>query len=148
MKNSILLKILTPEKIVYEDTIYKIVVPTESGEIGILQDHSPLVSIIKAGELRIQKDPQSEEIPMSISGGILEVRPSSIINKIDSEVIILASRSEFATEIDIARAEEAYNRAKKAMEEADNLADIDFAKLQAIMDKELNRINVGKKYRK
>lgn len=148
MKNSILLKILTPEKTIYQDSVNKIVIPTESGEIGILPNHSPLVSIIKPGEIRIEKDSQTEAIPLSISGGIVEIRPSSIQNNINSEVIILAGMSEFANEIDIAKAEEAYNRAQKAMEEADNLSDIDFAKLQSTINKELNRINIAKKYRK
>lgn len=148
MKNSIALKILTPEKVIYEDEVNKIVVPTEAGEIGILPNHSPLVSIVIPGELRIEKDGQSEPIPMSISGGIVEIRPSSLLNNINSEVIILASRSEFATEIDIEKAEEAYARAKRAMEETENLGDVDFAKFQAIMDRELSIIKIGKKYRK
>lgn len=148
MKNLISLKILTPEKIVYEDMVSKIDVPTEDGEIGILPNHAPLVSIIKSGEIRISKENQNEIIPLSINSGIIVVKPSSIAQKIDTEIIILASRSELATEIDIKRAEEAYERAKKAMEEPDKLSDIDFAKFQALIDKELNRIKVGKKYRK
>lgn len=149
MKNSILLKILTPEKVIYEDdSVIKIVVPTESGEIGILPNHSPLVSIVKTGEVRIEKDGQSEPILLSVNSGVIEVRPSSVLNKINSEVIILVGNSEFANEIDIARAEESYNRAKKAMLEIDNVSNVDFAKLQSIIDRELNRINIGKKYRK
>jgi len=148
MKNSISLKILTPEKIIYQDDISKLVVPTEVGEIGILPNHSPLVSIVKPGEIRIEKEGQNEPIPLSISGGIIEIRPSSVAYKTNSEIIILASRSEFASEIDIERAESAYKRAQKAMEEAHNLPDIDFAKFQAIIDKELNRIKIGKKYRR
>jgi F-type H+-transporting ATPase subunit epsilon len=141
------LKILTAEKVVYEDTVQKIVLPTESGEIGILPDHTPLVSIIKTGEIKIEKESKNV-IPLSIFSGILEVRPSSTNPKKDTEVIILASRSELATEIDIKRAEEAYERAQKAMEEADNLSDLDFAKFQALIDKELNRIKIAKKYRR
>jgi F-type H+-transporting ATPase subunit epsilon len=148
MKNLISLKILTPEKIVYEDMVSKIDVPTEDGEIGILPNHAPLVSIIKSGEIRISKENQNEIIPLSINSGIIVVKPSSIAQKIDTEIIILASRSELATEIDIKRAEEAYERAKKAMEEPDKLSNIDFAKFQALIDKELNRIKVGKKYKK
>lgn len=147
MTNLISLKILTPEKVVYQDDVKKIVVPTESGEIGVLPDHSPLVSIIKTGEIKIEKE-SNNVIPFSISSGIIEVRPSSSSDKKNSEVIILASRSELATEIDIERAEEAYKRAKKAMEETDNLSDVDFAKFQAILDKELNRVKVARKYRK
>jgi F-type H+-transporting ATPase subunit epsilon len=88
MKNLISLKILTPEKIVYEDMVSKIDVPTEDGEIGILPNHAPLVSIIKSGEIRISKENQNEIIPLSINSGIIVVKPSSIAQKIDTEIII------------------------------------------------------------
>lgn len=148
MKHVISLKILTPEKVVYQDDVFEVVIPTESGEVGILPDHAPLVSIIKTGEIRIKKEQGGDIVPLSIASGILEVRPSSKEKDKNSEVIILASKSEVASDIDIKRSEEAYNRAKKAMEESENLSDIDFAKLQALIDRELNRINVAKKWRR
>lgn len=147
MSNLLSLKILTAEKTVYQDDVLKVILPTESGEIGIMPDHQPLVSIIKSGEIRIEKEDQSI-IPLSISAGIVEIRPSSHQLNKKTEVIILASRSELASEIDINRAEEAYARAKKAMEDTENLSDVDFARFQALIDKELNRIKIGKKYRK
>ena len=147
MSKPISLKILTPEKIIYQDEVLKVNIPTESGEIGILPDHAPLVSIIKPGEIRIEKK-SNEIVSLSVDTGILEVRPSSHQNNINSEIIILASTSELASDIDIKRAEEAYERAKKAMEESDNLSDVDFARFQAMVDKELNRIKIGKKYKK
>jgi len=148
MKNLISLKILTSERTVYEDEVSKLILLTESGQIGILPNHCPLISIIKTGEIKIQKKNQKEIIPFSISEGILEVRADSDKENKNTEVIILASRSELATELDIERAEESYKRAKKAMEDKDNLSDVDFAKFQGIMEKELNRIKVGKKYKK
>lgn len=143
--NSISLKILTTEKIVYQDEVLKVVLTTESGEIGIMPNHQPLVTIIKAGEIKIENI-NHEIIPFSINTGILEVRPSSQQFKKNTEIIVLASRSELATEINIKKAEEAYARAKKAMEEADNMSEIDFARFQSLIDKELNRIKIGKKY--
>lgn len=147
MNNLISLKILTPEKTIYEDEVLKVSVNTESGEIGILPDHMPLVSLIKAGEIRIEKDKNLPVIPFSIDTGVLEVRPSNKDKNQKSEVIILASRSEIANEIDIKRAEDAYERAKIAMEETENISDIDFARFQAMMEKEFNRIKVAKKYK-
>jgi F-type H+-transporting ATPase subunit epsilon len=140
-------KILTAEKTIYQDQVSKVVVPTEAGEIGILPDHAPIVSIISAGEIKISKD-HEKIIPLSVDTGILEVRPSSKEKNEKTEVIVLASRSELANEIDIQRAEEAYKRAQKAMEEAENLSDVDFARFQAMIDKELNRIKIARKYRK
>ena len=148
MKNLISLKILTPEKFIYQDDVLEVSLPTESGEVSILPDHAPLVSIIKTGEIRIRKEENSDVVPLSIASGVLEVRPSSKIDNKKTEIIILASNSEFASDIDIERSQQAYDRAQKAMEEKENLSDIDFAKLQAVIDKELNRINVSKKWRR
>lgn len=149
MQNLISLKILSPEKIVYEDEVCEVVLPTQAGEIGVLPDHSPLVSIIKTGEVRIRKNPgASDVVSLSISGGTLEVRPSKKSEGKKSEVIILSSGSELASDIDIARAEEAYERAKRAMEDKENLSDVDFAKFQAIMERELNRVKIAKKWKR
>jgi len=144
---TISLKILTAEKIVYQDEVLKVVLPTKAGEIGILPDHAPLVSIISPGEIKLTKK-ENEFISLSIDGGILEVKASIKEDNLNSEVIILASSSELATEIDISRAEAAYNRAKKAMEEGDKLSSVDFARFEALINKELNRIKIGKKYKK
>lgn len=148
MSKIIKLKILTPEKIVYQDEVLEITLPTESGEITILPHHAPLVSIVKTGEIRIKKQDNSEVIPFAISTGVVEIRTSNESEKTDTEVIILASQTESSSDIDIDRAQEAYKRAEKAMQESENLLDVDYAKLQAVLEKELNRINIAKKWRK
>ncbi|KKQ40590.1 MAG: ATP synthase epsilon chain [Candidatus Magasanikbacteria bacterium GW2011_GWA2_37_8] len=131
-------KIATPEKVVYENEIEQVSVPTMDGEITILPNHIPLVSVLKAGELRI-KDKNGEQI-MAVSGGFLEMRGNN-------ELIILADNAERAEHIDIDRAEEARKRAETEMEKAKAGEDADFARLQAMIDRELNRIKIGKKYK-
>ena len=133
------LKIATPERIVYEDKIHQISIPTMNGEITILKNHIPLVSVLKAGELRI-KDKDGKHI-FALAGGFLEVRD-------DNEIIILADNVERTEEIDLARAEKARKRAEKEMKEAENRQDVDYARLQAVIDREMNRVKVGKKYKK
>lgn len=131
-------KIATPEKVIYEDEVYQISIPTTSGEITVLPDHIPLISVIKAGELKI-KDRDGEHV-MAVSGGFVEIKKAN-------ELIILADHAERAEDIDIERAEEARQRATKEMEEAKNREDVDFARLQAIIDTEMNKLRVGKKYK-
>ena len=144
--NKINLKIVTPEKLVYENIVDEIYASTHSGVIGILPEHFPLVTALKPGEIRVKE--KGTEVPMAVSGGILEVRPmQKSEDGFVTEVIILADRLEFSHEIDIKRAKEAYERAKKAMEEKENMADIDFARVQSNIEKELNRIKVATKYR-
>lgn len=132
-------KIATPESVVYEDEINQISIPTTTGEITVLPGHIPLVSILQAGELKIN-DKEGDHT-FAVAGGFVEVRGPK-------EVIILANNVERAEEIDIERAQEARKRAEKEIEEAKNRQDVDFARLQAVIDREMNRIRVGKKYRK
>lgn len=133
------LKIVTPEKSIYENEIFQVTIPTMDGEITVLPNHIPLVSVLKAGELRF-KDKDGEH-QMAVSGGFLEVRGKN-------EIIILADHAERAGDIDMTRAEEAKKRAEEQMKNIKNVQDVDFAKLQAVMDRELNRLRVAKKYRK
>jgi F-type H+-transporting ATPase subunit epsilon len=132
-------KIVTPEKTIYENEILQVSIPTLQGEITVMPNHIPLVSVLQAGELKI-KDKDGDHI-MAVSGGFLEV-------KANNELIILADNAERADDIDLDRAEQARQRAEEQMAKAKGEENVDFAKLQAIMDREMNRIRVGKKYRK
>ena len=131
-------KIATPERVVYEDEVLQASIPTTSGEITVLPGHIPLVSVLQAGEIRI-KDKEGDHV-FALAGGFLEVRGND-------ELIILADNAERAGDIDLERAEEARKRALKEIEEAKGRQDFDFAKLQAVIDREINRVRVGKKYK-
>lgn len=133
------LKIATPEKVIYENEILQVSIPTMDGEITVLPNHVPLVSVLKAGEMKIV-DKAGEQV-LAVSGGFLEVRGQN-------EIVILADNAERATEIDIDRAEQARLRAEEMMKQTKAGEDVDFAKLQAMIDREMNRIRVGKKYKK
>lgn len=145
MTHVIKLKILTPDKIALQEEVAEVVVPTEAGEITILPNHSPLVSIIRAGEVKFRKVNETTLTPVVVASGIIEVRPADEKNKIPTEVIVLVSRSEKITDLDLYRAEEALSRAQTAMEE--KAGDENFEQYQELIDKELNRIKVYKKYR-
>lgn len=132
-------KIVTPEGIIYEDKVEKVTVPTTTGEITILPHHIPLVSILKAGELIAYKS--NNPVPMSVAGGVIEVQP-------ENKVYILADSAERAEHIDILRAEAARRRAEELMKQKEHQADVDFAKLQAVIDREMARIKVAKKYKR
>ncbi len=131
-------KIATPERVVYEDEVSQASIPTAMGEITVLPGHIPLVSVLRAGEVRI-KDKEGEHV-FALAGGFLEIRGNN-------ELIILADNAERAGDIDLDRAEEARKRALKELEEAKDKQDVDYAKLQAVIDREMNRVRVGKKYK-
>ncbi len=131
-------KIVTPYGVTYDDTIEKVTIPTQAGEITVLENHTPLVSILAAGELIIYKEGYSTGI--AISGGFFEIRPNS-------EVYIMADTAEHGTEIDIERAEAAQKRAEELLRQVQSAEDVDYARLQAAIEKELVRISVGRKYK-
>ena len=139
MNATLKFKIVTPERVIYEDEIMQVSIPTTEGEITVLANHIPLVCVLKNGEISIVDKEGTH--PIAISGGFLEVKD-------DNQVIILADNAERAEEIDLERAEKARMRAQEQIEKADKEADIDFAKLQSVIDREMNRLKVGKKYKK
>lgn len=131
-------EIATPEKVVLKEDILQVSVPTVEGEITILPQHLPLVSLLKPGVLEVKKVDGSIEI-ISVSGGFIEV----LLDKI----IILADTAERAQEIDMDRAEEARLRAEESIKNSRNIDSVDFANLTAIMEKELARTRSAKKWR-
>jgi|SRR3989344_1321822 len=138
-KEKIDFKIVTLEKVTYSDEIDQLTIPTEAGEITVMARHAPLVSIIKPGEIRIKKDGQT--VLMAVSTGFLEIRKNS-------HVYILADSADRAEEIDIESAKAARARAEEMLKEKQNRTDVDFAKLQAIINRETAKLKVADKYRR
>ena len=130
--------IVTPEGVIYKDDVLKVTVPTEAGEVTILENHAPMVSILKAGELHIYKDDQI--ISMAVSTGFIEIRPTG-------ELYIIADTAERATDIDIERAETAKKRAEELLKQQQDINDIDFARIQASLERAITRIGVGNTYK-
>jgi len=139
MNQKLKFKIITPEREVNSLEVDQVTLMTTSGEITILPGHIPLVSILQPGELRYKKDGAEESL--AVSGGFVEV-------KNDNSVYVLADTAEIAHEIDIKRAQEAMLRAEKTMAEARNREDVDYTALQTDLQRAINRLKIGKKYKK
>ena len=135
-ENKIKFKIVTPERTVFEDQIDQVTLPTQDGEITVLPNHIPLISVLTPGELVAKKD--GEEIAMAVSGGMVEVRKN--------ELTILADTAERAEEIDVKRAEEARGRAEKLKDEKIRVDETEYATAAAILEKNLARIKVARKH--
>lgn len=135
---SLTLKIVTPDGVTYDSAADSVSLPTVTGEITVLPHHIPLVTVLKAGELRIKN--LSQELALSVSSGVVEIRPGSV-------VYVLAETAERAEHIDLDRAEAARVRAAELMASQERLDDEDFARLTASLEKELARLRVGRKYR-
>lgn len=134
---SIRLDIVTAEREVYAGDVDVVIAPGVEGQLGILPHHAPLMTTLQAGELRVRKG--GEEVSMAISGGFIEVRPD--------KVVVLADTAERAEEIDVARAEEAKQRARERLSEK-QVAGADEARVEASLRRALIRLKVAEKRRK
>jgi len=132
-------EIVTPERVVLSQEILQITVPTTSGEITVLPDHIPLVSVLKAGVIEIKRADNISEI-ISVSGGFIEVTKD--------KVVILADTAERAEELDEDRIKEAQQRAEKLKDEARNVDEVQFTAIAAKLEKELARLRAISRWRK
>ena len=133
------LKVVTPDKVVVDEIIDSVSIPTTSGVITVLSKHIPLVSTIKAGELLVHKG--GTGISYAVFKGLANVRPH---RKGITEVVILLDRAEHVEELDHARAEEALARARAMKDEKED--DVDFGMFEGLIEKELNRVKIARKH--
>jgi len=126
------LDIVTAEQMVYSGEVDMVIAPGVEGQLGILPHHTPLMTTLQAGELRVKKG--EEEVSLAISGGFLEVRPD--------RVVILADAAERAEEIDVARAEVAKRRAQERLVERQPPG-LDEARAEAALRRSLARLKVA-----
>ncbi len=133
--------IVTPDGRTYEEQVTKITVPTVMGEITIYPKHVQLFSMLKPGVL-VAHEEGKEPNYIAVSGGMIVVHPGGF------NVQVLAETAERAEHIDLARAQAAKKRAEELLEQYKNIEDVDFARVQAQIEKELARIKVGNRYRK
>lgn len=89
---------------VLEDDVDMVIAPGADGILGILPRHAPLMAVVQPGEVVVKKAGQPDRY-FAVGGGFLEVRPD--------KVVLLARSGEAAEDIDVARAEEARQRAEE-----------------------------------
>jgi F-type H+-transporting ATPase subunit epsilon len=110
-----------------------VIAPGIEGELAILPNHAPLLTMLQVGELRLRKD--GEETAIFVSGGFLEV--------MHNRVTILADTAERAEEIDIERAEEAKRLAEERLRTRP--ADIDLAQAEASLKRAMMRLRIAER---
>ena len=128
--------IVSAEAEIFSGTATMIFAPAEMGEVGIAPRHTPLLTRLKPGEIRVQTQ-EGEELSFFVSGGMLEVQPHV--------VTVLSDTAIRADDLDEAQALEAKERAEKLL--ADRSADIDYAKAQAELAQSMAQLAAIKKLR-
>ena len=113
--------VVSAEESIFSGEAKFVALPGENGELGILPRHTPLITRIKPGAVRIEKADGSGEEFVFVAGGILEVQPGT--------VTVLADTAIRGHDLDEAKASEAKKLAEEAMRNAKS--DIDLAKAQS-----------------
>jgi F-type H+-transporting ATPase subunit epsilon len=120
---SLTLEIVTPEARVYSDTIDSVVIPTTSGEVGILPGHIPLLTQIEHGELRVTKNGVTSLL--AVSGGFAEVETD--------RVSVLAEHAITEEKIDETAVEAAMKRAEQQLKDAKDIDPQQYEHLQSLV---------------
>ena len=130
--------IVSAEKLLYSGIAEVVIAPGARGELGIYPRHTPLLTTLKPGSVRIKVPNQVEEEVIYVSGGILEVQPHI--------VTILSDTAIRGADLDEAKALEAKRAAEEAMK--DKAATMDYAQAQAELAQAIAQLAAIKKLRK
>ena len=130
-------EIVTVERaLLKEEGVEEVIAPGVDGQLTVLPQHAAFMTMLAPGELILKKG--GEEIPFAVTGGFFEV--------LRDRVVVLADAAERADEIDIARAEEARERAKTSLERRETVEDL--AQVQASLQRAMIRLRVAENRRR
>lgn len=134
---AIRLKVITPEKIVLDEEVSQVSLPTTEGEITVLPGHIPLVTLLGKGDIVGIKD--SEPIPLAIVGGFVRIA--------DDEVAIMADFAEHVSLLTDEEIEKAKAKARDLQKQFENNEIVDFEHYEAELARSLTRVSVGDKWK-
>jgi F-type H+-transporting ATPase subunit epsilon len=121
MATTIQVDVVSAEESIFAGEAEFVALPGEAGELGIYPRHTPLITRIKPGVVRIKVPGKAEDEQIFVAGGILEVQPHV--------VTVLADTAIRGKDLDEAKAREALQRAEEARRNANN--DLEIAKAEA-----------------
>ncbi len=107
---SLQVRVIAPDKIVWDDSVEEIILPSATGQLGILSGHAPLLTALEVGVMRVR--PGKEWQAIAIMGGFAEVE--------NNEVKVLVNAAEIGDKIDKDSARNEYEAAQKRFAEADS----------------------------
>ena len=130
-------EIVSQDRIVYQGDADIVVLPGKSGEMGILPHHSPVLSVLQFGVIRVRN--QGEEYFFTVAGGVVEVQPE--------QVTVLADAAENVAEIDVQRAENARRSAEQALKEGVGTDSDTYLRMQNMLRRSNLRLDAVRRYR-
>lgn len=130
--------IVSAEASIYSGIAEYLIAPAEMGEVGIYPRHTPLLTRLKPGSIRIKSPDRAEEDLIYVSGGILEVQPGIIT--------ILSDTALRGADLDESRAMESKRQAEEAM--TNRSSSMDYARAQAELAEAVAQLSAIQKLRK
>jgi len=115
--------IVSAEGAIWDGEANLVIAPARMGDVGIAPRHAPMMTTLRPGDLRVQRDGQ-EELYFYVTGGILEVQPRL--------VTVLADTVLRAEQLDESAADEARKAAEESLKGAETKEDIEHAQLQMV----------------
>ena len=137
MANTIHCDIVSAEESIFSGAVKMVFATGEMGELGIAPRHTPLLTRLKPGQVRVQREGGEEEF-YYVSGGLIEVQPHM--------VTVLADTAIRAHDLDEAAVQRAKEEAEKAL--ADRTTDLEVAEAQAKLAEAIAQIAALERYRK
>src|SRR5512142_1874597 len=135
MADVLQLEIVTPERLVEQDTVQEVQIPGKNGYLGILPGHAPLITELGVGEISYKAD--GMEYHVAVAWGFAEVLPH--------KVTILAETAERAQDIDLERARKSKQRAEQRLQSAST--DVDYERALTALERANTRLQVGEEKR-
>lgn len=132
MAEKLFLEVVTPQKAIVSEEVEIVVAPGSEGEFGALKGHTTFLTSLNLGTLRY-KEANGKERLLFINGGFAEVLPN--------KVTILAESAERRQDIDVARAQEAKNRAEQRL--STKASDLDLVRAEAALRRAIDRIKIA-----
>ena len=134
--NTIRVDVVSAEELIFSGDAKFVALPGESGELGILPKHTPLITRIKPGSVRIETADGKEEF-VFVAGGLLEVQPD--------HVTVLSDTAVRGQDLDEQKANEAKLAAEEALRNAKS--ELDFARASSELAVMAAQIAALRKYR-
>ncbi len=138
MAMTIHVDVVSAEESIFSGLAEFVVLPGESGELGIMPGHMPLMTRIKPGTVRLKLPNQAAEELVFVAGGMLEVQPNC--------VTVLADTAIRGKDLDEAKALDAKRRAEEAM--ANRGSELDYARAQSELAEAIAQLAAIQKLRK
>ncbi len=120
----------------FDEDVYEVVLPTLDGEIGVLKDHMPLVSVATTGAIMVRRNPKDTDAQreyFATNGGVIEVS--------DNILRVLVDEADHADDINEAEVQKALERAQKMKAEAKDQISLEHA--QGLVDRQAVRLQVA-----